>query len=62
MMGKISDNVNFKAYAEKWKNKNCKYNKAFGFAHWQNISFLSGFSFTNIHDTQDSRRRERLSL
>ena len=26
------------------------------------VFFLSGFSFTNIHDTQDSRRRERLSL
>ena len=24
--------------------------------------FLSGFSFTNIHDSQDSRGRERVSL
>ena len=26
------------------------------------IFFLSGFSFTNIHDSEDSRRRERLSF
>ena len=26
------------------------------------LSFLSGFVFTNIHDSQDSRRRGRLSL
>ena len=30
-MLKMSDNVNFKAYVEKWENKNCKYNKVSGF-------------------------------
>ena len=45
---KHSCNVNFKAYAE-----NHKYNKVF--VDWQNIYFfLSGFSFTNIYDIQDS--------
>ena len=36
---KISDNVSFKAYAEKWKNKNPKYNKVFGLVDWQNYFF-----------------------
>ena len=31
MLKKLSDNVNFKVYAEKWKYKNCKYNKVSGF-------------------------------
>ena len=31
LMLKMSDNVNFKAYVEKWENKNCKYNKVSGF-------------------------------
>ena len=59
---KISGDVNFKEYAEKWKNKAWKYNKVFSLVDWQNSFFLSGFSCTKIHDTRDSRGRGRLSL
>ena len=32
------------------------------FAIYLILYFVSGFSFTNIHDSQDSRGRERLFL
>ena len=59
---KNSGNVNLKTYAEKWRNNNHKCNKVFGFVDCQNSFFFSGFSFTNIHDTQDSRGRGRLFI
>ena len=34
------DNVNFKASAKEWKNKNRKYTKVFGFVDWQNTFFF----------------------
>ena len=33
---KVSDNINFKVYAENYKNKNHKYNKVFGFVDCEN--------------------------
>ena len=33
---KILDNVNFKVYAKKWKNKNHNYYKVFGFVDREN--------------------------
>ena len=32
------------------------------FAVYSHLFLLSGFAFTNIHDSEDSRRRERLFL
>ena len=36
---KISGDVNFKEYAEKWKNKAWKCNKVFSLVDWRNIFF-----------------------
>ena len=62
-MEKNSDNVNFKVYAEKWKNNIRKYNKVFGFVVCQN-SFFSIWFFFHEHSryTGQQGKREAISL
>ena len=46
---KLSDNINFKGYTKKWKNKNHKYNKVFGFVDWQKSFFFSVWLIFHEH-------------
>ena len=53
---------NMKAHLFFFVSKDTRYSPMFPYFHVRKIFFLSGFSFTTIHELQDRRGRGRASL